>query len=257
MPNWIVARSRPRRSQAGAGHARQGETSDPDCGLGRLLVRRVGRVRAVRRAARRAGAHHDQMQGHDPGGSPVARRLHHRRADRAQAGDGIRSDRHGRSRRGGTAAQAVALHAAGAVAVFGAQHRRVGAGRSGDHRRSQAAAGRPRAQWAPEGTNWGEKAAKNFRTGGARRPQHAEQGPVAAAHHGSGARHSAAQHDCDLRCRRQPPAGRAEVGVLRAARIPHLERPRFHGLRGARRAWPRAWLFRTGRWSPSPATAAS
>ena len=81
-------RARPgsRRPQAGARHARQGEAADPDRGLGRLLVRRLGRIRQIRRAARRAGAHHHQMQGHDPGGSPVARRLHHRRADRAQAG---------------------------------------------------------------------------------------------------------------------------------------------------------------------------
>ena len=68
------------------------------------------------------------------------------------------------------------------------------------------------AQWAPEGTNWGEKAAKTFRQRGARRPQHAEHGPVAAAHDGSRARDAAAQYDRHLRRRRQPTADRAEVG---------------------------------------------
>ena len=92
------------------------------------------------------------------------------------------------------------------------------------------------AQWAPEGTNWGEKAAKTFRQRGARRAQYAEHGPVAATRHGSRARDPAAQHDRHLRCRRQPAAGGAEMGILRAARIPHLQRARLHGLCGARRA---------------------
>ena len=82
------ARPRPRRPQAGARHARQGSKRPIlIAGFGVYWCGAVGRVRTVRRAARRAGAHHDQMQGHDPGGSPPARRLHHRRADRAQTGD--------------------------------------------------------------------------------------------------------------------------------------------------------------------------
>ncbi len=175
------------------------------------------------------------MQGHDPGGSPLARRLHHRRADRAQAGDGGRPDRHRRPRRGRTAAQALALHAAGAGAVLGAEHRCAGAGRSGDHRRPEGAAGGPGA-WAPEGTNWGEKAAKTFREEVRDALNTPSTGSVAATRDGSRARRAAAQYDCDLRCRRQPAAGRAEMGILRAARIPHLERARLHGLCGAGRA---------------------
>ncbi len=142
------ARPGSRRSQAGARHARQSETADPDRGLRRVLVRRLGRIRQIRRAPGRPGAHHHQMQGRDPGGSRVARRLHHRRADRAQTGDGGRPDRHRRARRGGTAAQAVALCAAGAVGVLGAERRCAGAGRSGNHRRPEGAAGRPRAMGA-------------------------------------------------------------------------------------------------------------
>ncbi len=56
-------------------------------GLGRLLGPRVGRAGAAGRAAGRAGADHLQAQGRDPRGSPAARRLHHRRPDRAQAGE--------------------------------------------------------------------------------------------------------------------------------------------------------------------------
>ena len=74
------------------------------------------------------------------------------------------------------------------------------------------------------GTNWGEKAAKTFRHGRARRAQHAKHRAVAAAHDGGRARGAAAQHHRDLRCRRQPPPGRAEMGSLRAARVPHLQR---------------------------------
>ena len=40
---------------------------------------------ALRRAARRAGADHPEVQGRDPRGPSAARRLHHRRPDRAQA----------------------------------------------------------------------------------------------------------------------------------------------------------------------------
>src|SRR5215471_18051274 len=49
----------------------------------RLLVQGLGGVRDARREARRAGSHHHQVQGRDPGRPSAARRLHHRRADRA------------------------------------------------------------------------------------------------------------------------------------------------------------------------------
>ena len=142
------ARSGSRRSQAGAGHARQGETADPDCGLGRLLVRRVGRIRQF---AERLGApvltttkckgmipeDHPLRAGCIIGGL-IERKLVH----------GIRPHRHRRPRRGGTAAQALALHAAGIVAVVSSERRRAGAGRSGNYRRPEGAAGRPRAMGA-------------------------------------------------------------------------------------------------------------
>ena len=69
MPNWITpgpdrADLKPALDMLGKAQA-----ADPDRGLRRLLVRRVGGVREIRRAPRRAGAHHHQMQGHDPGGS--------------------------------------------------------------------------------------------------------------------------------------------------------------------------------------------
>ena len=124
------ARSGPRRSQAGARHAAAIEAADPNRGPRHLLVWCLGRIRQIRRALGGAGAHHYQMQGHDPGRSSAARRLHHRRADRAQAGDGGRPDRHRGSRRGGIATEAMALHAASAGAVVGAEHRCAGASRS-------------------------------------------------------------------------------------------------------------------------------
>ena len=71
--------------EAGARHARRARRPILMVGLGVLLGRRLGRARRTRRAARRAGADHPEMQGRDPRGPSAARRLHHRRADRAQA----------------------------------------------------------------------------------------------------------------------------------------------------------------------------
>src|SRR5580692_8671062 len=75
------AASRPRRPQARARHAQQRQTADPDRRHGRLLVWCIRGVRQIRRTARGAGAHHHQMQGHDPGGSSVACGVYHRRLD--------------------------------------------------------------------------------------------------------------------------------------------------------------------------------
>ncbi len=60
-----VSRPRPRRSQAGARHARQGAAAGDPGRPRRLLVPCGGGAREVRRAARRAGPHHDEMQGRD------------------------------------------------------------------------------------------------------------------------------------------------------------------------------------------------
>ena len=94
-----------------------------------------------------------------------------------------------------------------------AEPRRAGAGRSGGRRRPEGAAGRPGANGRPEGGNWGEKAGQDLPRGGARRAQHAEHRAVAAARDGGRARRAAARHHRHLRCRGEPPAGGAEVGV--------------------------------------------
>ena len=126
----------------------------------------------------------------------------------------------------------------------------------GDRRRAEGAARRARASWrrkAPAGA----RRPPNLPPAGGRRAQYAGHRAFAAARHGGRARGAAARHDRDLRRRREPPAGGAEMGGLRAARIPHLERPRLHGLCDPRRAGGAARASRTGRSSPSPATAAS
>ena len=63
-----------------------------------------------------------------------ARRLHHRGPDRAQAGDGGRPDRDGRARRGGVAAQTVALRFRCWPFPRSPERRRARSGRSGDSR---------------------------------------------------------------------------------------------------------------------------
>ena len=74
---------RPGRPRAGLGHAAPRQATDPDGGPRRALGRRLARAGAACRAAGRAGAHHLQVQGRDPRGPCLARRLHHRRPDRA------------------------------------------------------------------------------------------------------------------------------------------------------------------------------
>ena len=236
VPNWIVPG--PDRADLKPALDMLGKARRPIliAGLGVLLVRGIGRIRRIRRAPRRAGADHHEMQGHDPGGSPVAGGLHHRRADRAQAGDGVRPDRHGRSRRGGAAAEAVALYAAGAGAVLDPERRRAGACRPGDHRQPEGAAGRRSRDGRRKAPIGARRPPRTFRQRGSRRAQYAEHRPVAAADDGGRARGAAARHDRHLRCRRQPAAGRAEMGILRTARIPDLQWARLHGLCGARRA---------------------
>ena len=92
------------------------------------------------------------------------------------------------------------------------------------------------AQWAPEGANWGEKSAKTFRSEVRDALNTPATGLSPQRDHGSRPRDPAARHDRDLRCRRQPVAGGAEMGILRPAGIPHVQRPRLDGLCGARRA---------------------
>ena len=113
------------------------------------------------------------------------------------------------------------------------------------------------AEWATAGSNWGEKAAKTFRDDVNKALDTPSTGPLAAAGDGDLARRAAARHHRHLRCRSEPPARRAEMAVLRSARVPGLQRPGLHGLRGARRAWARGWRIPTGPSSPSSATAAS
>ncbi len=72
---------------------------------------------------RRSRAYHHKVQGRDPGGSCVARRLHHRRPDRTRTRQRGGPDRHGRHGRGRIAAEALALHAARFVPFFHPQHR--------------------------------------------------------------------------------------------------------------------------------------
>ena len=175
MPN-CEPRAGPRRPQAGARHARRASGRLIAGRAGRLLVRCLGGIREICRAARRAGAHHHQMQGHDPGGSSVARRLHHRRTDRAQAGERIRSDRHRRARRGRAAAEALALYAARCCR---SPRCRASMRWCRPIRKSSATSSRcsrGSAQWAPEGADWGEKAAKKFREQVRERAQHAGTG---------------------------------------------------------------------------------
>ena len=147
----------------------------------------------------------------------------------------VRPDRHHRPRRGRTAAQTLAVHAAGSFAVLGAEHRRAGAGRSGNHRRPQGAAGGLGAVGAGR-HQLGREIRQDLPQRGARRAQYARHRPVAATRDGSRARDPAARHHCHLRCRRQPVAGGAEMGILRSTRIPHLQRAGLDGLCGARRA---------------------
>ena len=93
------------------------------------------------------------------------------------------------------------------------------------------------AEWAPEGGDWGETAAKTFRqqvsdaldtpsTGLS--PQRAMEVARAVLPRDTIA-------TCDAG--REPAAGGAEVAGLRAARVPGLQWAGLHGLCGARRAW--------------------
>ena len=88
---------RPGRPRAGLGHAAPCQAADPAGRPRRALGRRLARACALGRAARRAGAHHLQRQGRDPRGPCLARRLHHRRPDRARARQPGRPDRRGRA----------------------------------------------------------------------------------------------------------------------------------------------------------------
>ncbi len=112
------------------------------------------------------------------------------------------------------------------------------------------------ALWAPEGTNWGEKAAKTFRRKCATRSTRRARASRRSARWKSRARccratpsrpAMPAPADC-WSCRNGNPTGRANSS-------PPTGSPRW-AMR-CRARWPRAWRFPTGRWSPSPATAAS
>src|SRR5262249_43148574 len=91
---------------------------------------------------------------------------------------------------------------------------------------------------APAGGPWGggrprgQARCKEFPQTDSDPPHPARRWAFPAARRRGRPRRDAAQHHRDLRCRRQPLACGAEMGVLRAARISHLERPRLHGLCG-------------------------
>ena len=110
----------------------------------RPLEPRLRRADRLRRAARRAGPDHHEMQGRDLGGPSAAGRLHHRRPHRAQARQPSRPDRRRRPRHHRAAAQGVALQHSGPGPLRRAEHgrRRAGAARGG--RRPQGAPRPPR-----------------------------------------------------------------------------------------------------------------
>ncbi len=136
-----VSGSRSRRSQAGARCAQARAPAGRARRPRRLLVQGCGGVGEIRRKARRARAHHHQMQGRYTGGPPAARRLHDRRVDRTRAGERIRSDHYDWPRCRRIAAEAMAVQNPRAVARLDSERRRFRAGGPGDRRRSQAAAG--------------------------------------------------------------------------------------------------------------------
>ena len=100
--------------------------------------------------------------------------------------------------------------------VLDPERRCASASRSGNHRRPEGIAGRPRAMGARR-HELGREGRQGVPAGGSRRAQHAQHRAVAATDDGSCTRRAAAQYHCDVRCRRQPPAGRAEMGILRPA----------------------------------------
>ena len=126
----------PRQPAAGAAGDRARLPADPAGWPRRALEPGVGRADGVGRAARRPGADDRQVQGRDPRGPSLARRLHHRRPDRAQAGHAGGPDHHGRPGRGGIAAQAVALRDSRDLARPDPGTRRAGAGPARGDRRS-------------------------------------------------------------------------------------------------------------------------
>ena len=103
----------------------------------------------------------------------------------------------------------------------------------------------------------GRESRQDLSPAGGRRAQHARHRAVAAARHGGRPRGAAAQHDRDLRRRREPPAGGAEMGGLRARASFSPPTGSAPWATRSRAPWRRGSPFRTGRWSPSPATAAS
>ena len=107
------------------------------------------------------------------------------------------------------------------------------------------------------GHELGREGRQDLPPGGARRAQHAEQGPVAAA------RRWKSRAPC-CRATRSRPATPARAAcwscrngnpTARANSSPRTASPPWATRCPAR--WPRAWPIRTARWSPSPATAAS
>ena len=186
-PRDHLARARSSEPQGAARSAARRAAA----GAARRPRRAVGARRRRARGARRAGFDHHQMQGRDPGRSSAARRVHHRRLDRAQAHQRGRPHRRGRPRRGRAAAQALALRNPRACAVLDPERRRVGAGGARGRRRPQGVARAARRTGAGR-ERLGRGRRQDVSGRRERRARRAVRRPVAAARHGGRARGLAA-----------------------------------------------------------------
>ena len=162
IPNWIVPG--PDRADLKPALDMLGKSKRPIliAGLRRILVRRVGRIRPIRRAPGRPGAHHHQMQRHDSGGSSVARGciigglIERKLVIEADLIVTIGLDAvELQPKPWPYTLPVLALSSIPSVdALVPADPEIIG---------DLKALLDGLAQWAPEGTNWGEKAAKTFR----------------------------------------------------------------------------------------------
>ena len=158
-----LPRARARCPEARDRAARRGPQAHHPRGSRRALAQGFGGSRPPRRAARRPGPRDLEMQGRDPGGPSAARRLHHRRPDRAQARHAVGPDRRDRARCGRAAAQALALRHPGDRPLADALARCPGARPARGDRRPEADARTALPNGATRGSGWGEKAAATFR----------------------------------------------------------------------------------------------